>query len=100
MLLWDYSLGHASCDLSSKALRSLQSCVSPVLLVSLRQLLPQVLEAEAVAARVESEAARADDGIRRRTGLQQVVSLAHGAKDLDVLAKRYAAAHTEHHTNR
>lgn len=54
---------------------------SPVLAVGVRQLLPEMLQAEAVAGGVQTEAAGADDGGRRRAGLEQVVPLAHGAQD-------------------
>lgn len=58
---------------------------SPVLFVSLRQLLLQVLEPKTVTTGVEAEAAGAYDGGRRRTRLEQVAPLTNGAQDRVVL---------------
>lgn len=68
-----------------------QLLCSPVLAVGLRQLLPEVLEAKAIPGGVQTEAASADDGGRRRAGLDKVVPLAYGAQDRVGLWQRFAA---------
>lgn len=65
---------------------------SPVLAVGLRQLLPEVLEAEAVTGGVQAEAASAHDRGRRGAGLDKVVPLADGAQDRVGLEQKVFAA--------